>query len=270
MELGERICALRTARGLSQSDLADALEVSRQSISKWETGASVPELDKLLKLSELFGLTLDELVTGKTTKAPAEEPPEAAQAPAPPKRSHGQTVAGIILLCFAGLVWLVLTVIGGFLEGLILALPFALCGLICLFVRRRAGLWCAWAVSILVDLYLCLATGIRWGMIFYTFRWEEWMNYIRLAMAWGMFAELAVLISATALCYRREPMARTRQNLTLLIVGAAALVVLWAAQFLPIWNWAPYWLTSYALQWVRAGLLAAVLTGLVRFRGGGT
>ncbi len=96
------------------------------------------------------------------------------------------------------------------------------------------------------------------------------MNYIRLAMAWGMFAELAVLISATALCYRREPMARTRQNLTLLIVGAAALVVLWAAQFLPIWNWAPYWLTSYALQWVRAGLLAAVLTGLVRFRGGGT
>ena len=51
MELGERIYTMRAARGLSQTDLADALEVSRQSVSKWETGASAPELDKLMKLS---------------------------------------------------------------------------------------------------------------------------------------------------------------------------------------------------------------------------
>ena len=48
----------------TERDLADALEVSRQSVSKWETDASIPELDKLLRLAELFGVTLDELVKG--------------------------------------------------------------------------------------------------------------------------------------------------------------------------------------------------------------
>ena len=61
MELNQRIYELRTQKNLSQGDLAEALDVSRQSISKWETGSSVPELDKLIKLSQLFGVTLDEL-----------------------------------------------------------------------------------------------------------------------------------------------------------------------------------------------------------------
>ena len=65
MSLGERIYKLRTEKELSQGDLAEALEVSRQSISKWETNGSVPELDKLVKLSEVFGVSLDALVTGK-------------------------------------------------------------------------------------------------------------------------------------------------------------------------------------------------------------
>ena len=54
MTLGENIVRLRTQKNWSQGDLADALDISRQSVSKWETDASIPELDKLLKLSELF------------------------------------------------------------------------------------------------------------------------------------------------------------------------------------------------------------------------
>lgn len=65
MKLGRRLFTLRTAAGLSQVDLADQLDVSRQSVSKWETDQSVPELDKLLRMSELFGVTLDELVRGE-------------------------------------------------------------------------------------------------------------------------------------------------------------------------------------------------------------
>lgn len=65
MSLGERIYKLRTEKELSQGDLAEAMEVSRQSISKWETNGSVPELDKLVKLSEVFGVSLDALVAGK-------------------------------------------------------------------------------------------------------------------------------------------------------------------------------------------------------------
>lgn len=72
MSLGERIYKLRTEKELSQGDLAEALEVSRQSISKWETNGSVPELEKIVKLSEVFGVSLDTLVTGKEE---AEQPP---------------------------------------------------------------------------------------------------------------------------------------------------------------------------------------------------
>ena len=69
VSLGERIYKLRTEKGMSQGDLSDALEVSRQSISKWETNGSVPELDKLVKLSEIFGVSLDELVVSGVVMA---------------------------------------------------------------------------------------------------------------------------------------------------------------------------------------------------------
>ena len=62
MTLGERIAALRNQHELSQGALAELMNVSRQSISKWETNASVPELDKLIQLSEVFHISLDELV----------------------------------------------------------------------------------------------------------------------------------------------------------------------------------------------------------------
>lgn len=60
MNLGETIYSLK--RKMSQADLADALDVSRQSVSKWENNCATPELDKLLKMSESFEVTLDQLV----------------------------------------------------------------------------------------------------------------------------------------------------------------------------------------------------------------
>ena len=74
MKLSEKIYALRTARGLSQGDLAEKLEVSRQSVSKWETGQSVPDLDKIIKLADLFGVSVDELVREDAMPAPPPEP----------------------------------------------------------------------------------------------------------------------------------------------------------------------------------------------------
>ena len=62
MTLGEKIAALRGEQKLSQGDLADKLDVSRQSVSKWETGQAVPELDKIIKLADLFGVNVDDLV----------------------------------------------------------------------------------------------------------------------------------------------------------------------------------------------------------------
>lgn len=62
MSLGEKIYKLRTEHGMSQEALAEKLQVSRQSISKWETDSAVPELGKIIMLSEIFGVTTDHLL----------------------------------------------------------------------------------------------------------------------------------------------------------------------------------------------------------------
>lgn len=62
MALPEKLYTLRKKSGLSQEQLAEALNVSRQAISKWEGGSATPESDKLLALSNYFGVSLDYLL----------------------------------------------------------------------------------------------------------------------------------------------------------------------------------------------------------------
>lgn len=62
MILAEKIMKLRKKEGWSQEELAAQLNVSRQSVSKWESGASIPDLDKVVKLSEIFGVSIDYLL----------------------------------------------------------------------------------------------------------------------------------------------------------------------------------------------------------------
>ena len=62
MELNEKLYELRKKNNWSQEELAEKLNVSRQTISKWESNKAIPELDKLVKLSEIYNITLDELI----------------------------------------------------------------------------------------------------------------------------------------------------------------------------------------------------------------
>lgn len=62
MILADKIMNLRKQQGMSQEELAHQLGISRQSVSKWESGASIPDLDKILKLSDLFGVSTDYLL----------------------------------------------------------------------------------------------------------------------------------------------------------------------------------------------------------------
>lgn len=62
MTLGEKIYRLRTQQGLSQETFGEKLGVSRQSVSKWETDQSVPELDKIVAISDFFGVSTDQLL----------------------------------------------------------------------------------------------------------------------------------------------------------------------------------------------------------------
>lgn len=62
MTLGEKITKLRISYNISQEELADKLNISRQSVSKWEMDQALPQIDKALKICELFGISADELL----------------------------------------------------------------------------------------------------------------------------------------------------------------------------------------------------------------
>lgn len=64
MNISNRIIKLRKQKGWSQEDLAEKLDVSRQSVSKWESDVSVPDLTRILQMSEIFGVTTDYLLKG--------------------------------------------------------------------------------------------------------------------------------------------------------------------------------------------------------------
>ena len=68
MTLGEKIYRLRSEKGLSQEAFGDMLGVSRQSVSKWETDQSLPELEKIVAISELFGISTDYLLKENAEK----------------------------------------------------------------------------------------------------------------------------------------------------------------------------------------------------------
>lgn len=209
MSLGEKIYTFRTKMNLSQGDLADMLNVSRQSISKWETNTSVPDLDKIIKLSEIFNVTIDELVKDSTS-----QPVEVEEVKYIEKESKSNTskIVGTILLCFGFLVVLLLAFMGGGLAGLIFGSPFIACGTICLLCKRNVGLWCTWTMYILVDLFLRYATGISYGMIWLTPHFEPSMNYLRLVTAWCLFLSLALLIIITVKRFSKVPIEITKQN----------------------------------------------------------
>lgn len=65
MNFGEKIFELRKEKKLSQEEVADKLNVTRQTVSKWETNQSTPDFDKIVPLCELFEITTEELLTGK-------------------------------------------------------------------------------------------------------------------------------------------------------------------------------------------------------------
>lgn len=166
MNIGETIYRLRTERGMSQGALAEALDVSRQSVSKWENNSAVPELEKLVKMSEIFGVTLDQLVGREEQGTPGREyagPEIIIREATPPHRT-----IGIILLCFGLLVTLLLSILGGFVVGVMLGLPFTIVGCVCIAGTEGILFKCVWAFSsVYVSLlyyFMLNFIGFGWGV----------------------------------------------------------------------------------------------------------
>ena len=100
--LAGRIQQLRRQRGISQEELAGAVNVSRQAVSKWESAQTQPELEKLLALSDFFQVSTDYLLKGEPT---APEPPSITPVarPSAPGRSRQLFVINATLFNYIGL-----------------------------------------------------------------------------------------------------------------------------------------------------------------------
>ena len=247
MNLGETIYRLRTDKQMSQGELAEMLEVSRQSISKWENNSAVPELEKLLRLSEIFEVSLDELVKGeeKVKDVPPEIKTEVVyvkQKGFPPRK-----IAGTILFCMAFLVTILFLVAGGGLAGLIFAAPFIVCGIICFACEKNVGLWCVWAVYFLFDIFMSFATGINRANVLHSLRWTPEMNYMRLAFAWFLVISLAVMIVITVLRFRKCHEADEKKIKKRLIIAWIVVAVL----------------QGIAMVWPHTGIYSYILFNII-------
>lgn len=170
MTLGEKISKLRTTNKMSQGDLAEKLNVSRQSISKWETNASVPELDKLIQLCDLFGISLDELV--RSDNLDAGDDREEDVPPSPPQQTQiviqhsltTQKIVGFILLAL-GLLCCLMALFTG--SGLLIIGGYIIfCSILCLLIRRYAGLIIGWITMIQAIVLTPFFTGVRIFSVF--------------------------------------------------------------------------------------------------------
>lgn len=183
MNLGENIYRLRTQKNMSQGDLADALDVSRQSVSKWENNSATPELEKLIKMSELFGVTLDELVSGNAPRQETTEIPASCsdlrepkiiyvEKPATPKINTSMLVGAVLLLGAFLYALLLNSNLLGLKESILMAVPVAVCGIICLFTKYPK-FYCGWIGS--------AAYWIHFFILFH--QWEDHPFLITLGVA---------------------------------------------------------------------------------------
>ena len=289
MNLGERIYRLRTEKKLSQNDLAELLNVSRQSISKWENNNAMPDLEKAVKLSEILGVTLDELVKGRdelekteadNTLIMDDDMRTHEKASVEQKRDGERTplckIAGVILLCmslFLGVIMMFGT--GSILGGIILMSPFLLCGIACLKAEQHLGLWCCWAMYFSVDMFLRYGNVSDWTQVFYD---TARIGSSRWFIVWAQFLGLVGMVLWTIIGLRQSDTSRKEElgkvcGLSWGIFGLALIFAKMGNQIInQIWDKTfglyDYLLGRYCfglLDWIRISAFTLAAVSTVRY-----
>ena len=104
MTFGEKLQALRKARGWSQEELASQIHVSRQALSKWESGGAVPDTENIIALSRLFGVTTDYLLLDEIQDAGPAAAPRAAW-PKPRRYLLAAAIVGAVGVAAVRFIW---------------------------------------------------------------------------------------------------------------------------------------------------------------------
>lgn len=109
MELNEKLTQLRKKKGITQAELAEDMQVSRQAVSKWESGSSIPSIENLRGLSELYSVHVDYLLNEEDEEEESilQEPTDNPETSMNSKRNVG------LKWCIAALMALVLVVLVG-------------------------------------------------------------------------------------------------------------------------------------------------------------
>ncbi len=232
-DLGERIYKNRERLGLSQLELSDLLDVSRQSISKWETDAAVPELSKLVKMAEVFGVTLDELVLGRENALTAEpEPSDAATeikeaVHTKPARSLVKLIFGAVLLSVGLILGFGLLFCGLYIPAIVILLTFALCSFYCFMQLRHAALWCADTWFAVAALYFYHGNGVLWSNVFVAITYVPRYTHPMVAvLSWVELILIVVFFFLHVRALRSRHFGFSKKKHTVLAVcGAAALLL---------------------------------------------
>ena len=217
MILAEKIALLRRQNGWSQEELADQLNVSRQAVSKWEGGMSIPDLDKILKLSALFEVSTDYLLKDELEQPGATAPLPKEERVTEPCRTVSFDEANAYLSTVQAVVPILGTAMLGApgfwvaaAVGLLLAI---VAGAVQLFIR--AGMtqgsfdkllqtgeytvrekWTNRRVGWFAGAYWCLVTAVYLAVSFWNNNWEK--SWIIWAVAGLVFAALYSAVRAWA------------------------------------------------------------------------
>lgn len=189
MTVSEKIYTLRTQLGLSQEELAEKLGVSRQSVSKWETGQSVPDLEKIIKLSDLFGVSVDELVRAEERPQPPQPETKVVYVKEKWKLTRTQTTG----FCLE-VIGLALDLLGLVGEGGLLVLVgtvLVVLGLPLLLAKKHPWIAFGWTCVALSLLVLNPNTSITpWGIwggiqriVVYLKNGERYISYLIVGVA---------------------------------------------------------------------------------------
>ena len=124
MNIGEKLFELRKAKNLSQEEVADKLNVTRQTVSKWETNQSTPDFDKIIPLCELFEIGTEELLTGKKAEESSKEEPEKILTREEIRRKSAEVVSSSVLIYILAVAFFIVAVAFLWIDPIIVTAIF--------------------------------------------------------------------------------------------------------------------------------------------------
>lgn len=233
MPLGQNIYRLRSRLGLSQSELADRLDVSRQSVSKWELGSSTPELDKLIAMSELFGVTLDALVHGEEPEPPKACPGKTTVRDVPIKRfvvgcvlfTSGVVIAALMFFSFFPRQWTYVYPLNALFSAIMYALPLLATGLACMLIRTHVGFGITAAVYATLLIFAEVQTSVSVGDLVATMKGMPGVNDFLAVIFLALVAADAAVIAVGIRSFRSTRIEPSMLRVALALLMLAAVIL---------------------------------------------